>query len=136
MFDLIASAHFIRSKGELAGRVPKALPHPMGIIYFTGAYEIAGAVGVLLPRFRSLAGICLIVLLVEVFPANVKAASDGLKPPRGARNHSRDSIVDADSLHRPDLVVSTALRRVARADARECAIPKASGRAEMDGPGG
>src|ERR1700677_3627039 len=50
-----------------------------GWVYFTGLCEIAGAVGLLLPRFRSLAGICLILLLIAMFPANAKAAIEHLK---------------------------------------------------------
>jgi uncharacterized membrane protein len=46
-------------------------------VYFTGLLEFMGAVGLLLPRFRSVAGICLMVLLIAIFPANVSAAMKG-----------------------------------------------------------
>jgi uncharacterized membrane protein len=37
-------------------------------------FEIAGAIGLLLPQTRRLAGICLVLLLVAMFTANVNAA--------------------------------------------------------------
>ena len=36
--------------------------------------EIAGAIGLLIPQTRKLAGICLALYLVAVFPANIFAA--------------------------------------------------------------
>jgi uncharacterized membrane protein len=50
----------------------------MAMVYFTGVCEIAGAIGLLVPRTRTLAGICLIVFLIAVFPANAKAAREHL----------------------------------------------------------
>ena len=48
----------------------------------TGVLEIAGAIGLLIPRTRKLAGICLVFLLVALFPANVYAALNEI-PLRG-----------------------------------------------------
>jgi uncharacterized membrane protein len=44
--------------------------------------EILGAVGLMVPGYSGLAGICLIVLLIVMFPANIKAAMEKL-PLRG-----------------------------------------------------
>ena len=74
MFVFTGIAHFNRLKHDLARMVPAVFPWPMLLIYLTGVLEFMGAVGLLLPRFRSLAGICLIALLIVMFPANVKAA--------------------------------------------------------------
>jgi uncharacterized membrane protein len=41
------------------------------LVYISGVFEILGAVGILLPRWRQLAGNCLIVLVLAVTPANV-----------------------------------------------------------------
>lgn len=79
MFALTSSAHFTRMRHELAAMVPKALGNGMAWVYFTGVCEIAGAIGLLLPRFRAAAGLCLIALLLAMFPANMKAAREGLK---------------------------------------------------------
>ncbi len=79
MFALTSSAHFTRMRHDLAAMVPKAFGNGMAWVYFTGVCEIAGAIGILLPRFRGAAGLCLIALLIAMFPANVQAARAGLK---------------------------------------------------------
>jgi uncharacterized membrane protein len=77
MFVFTGIAHFNKMKHDLAGMVPAIFPRPMLLVYFTGVLELMGATGLLLPRFRSLAGVCLILLLIALFPANVKAAMTG-----------------------------------------------------------
>lgn len=47
---------------------------PINLVYFTGACEILGGVGILLPWTRLAAAIALAVFLVAVFPANAYAA--------------------------------------------------------------
>lgn len=78
MFALTSSAHFNRMRRDLAAMVPKAFGNAMAWVYLTGVCEIAGAVGLLLPRFRVVSGACLIALLIAMFPANVKAARQKL----------------------------------------------------------
>ena len=41
------------------------------IVYISGVFEILGAIGILLPRLRQLAGNCLILLVLCVTPANI-----------------------------------------------------------------
>jgi uncharacterized membrane protein len=74
MFVFTGIAHFNKMKHDLVRMVPAMFPRPMLLIYFTGVLEFMGAVGLLLPRFREFAGICLIALLIAMFPANVNAA--------------------------------------------------------------
>ena len=40
-------------------------------VYISGVFEIIGAIGILLPKLRQLAGNCLIVLVICVTPANI-----------------------------------------------------------------
>ena len=47
---------------------------PINLVYFTGACEILGGVGILIPFTRIAAAIALTVFLVVVFPANAYAA--------------------------------------------------------------
>jgi uncharacterized membrane protein len=85
MFVLTGVTHFTPIRHDMARMIPSFFPQKMLIVYITGALEILGAAGLLLPRFRSLAGICLILLLVGMFTANVNAALKGVtllgKPP-------------------------------------------------------
>jgi uncharacterized membrane protein len=78
MFVFTSTAHFSGMKYDLAAMMPEPLPDGLWIIYLTGVFEIAGAVGLLVPRTRRLAGICLVVLIIAQFPANVNAALYGI----------------------------------------------------------
>src|ERR671920_1555544 len=74
MFLFTGFSHFSSLKHDFAAMIPAPLPNDLWVIYLTGLFEIAGAVGLLIPRTRRLAGVCLAVYLVAVFPANVYAA--------------------------------------------------------------
>lgn len=77
MFLVTASAHWGRGRADLVRMVPIALPAPGILVTITGLLEIAGAVGLLLPQTAAAAAICLAVLLIALFPANVRAARQG-----------------------------------------------------------
>ena len=74
MFLFTGTSHFSSMKHEFAAMIPPPLPNDLWVIYLAGVFEIAGAVGLLIPRTRKLAGICSVLLLVVLFPANVYAA--------------------------------------------------------------
>src|ERR671911_1573119 len=82
MFLFTGFSHFSSLKYDFAAMIPDPLPNGLWVIYLTGVFEIAGAIGLLIPRTRRLAGICLVLLLVALFPANVYAALSEL-PLRG-----------------------------------------------------
>ena len=69
-----ASAHFTVLKEDLIKMVPSFFPARRQIVFITGLLEIAGAVGLLIPLLRTAAGICLALLFVAMFPANINAA--------------------------------------------------------------
>ena len=73
-FFLFAGSQHFTNPGFFTAIVPPALPDPLLIVYVSGLFEIAGGVGVLIPRVRSLAGLGLIALLIAVFPANLYMA--------------------------------------------------------------
>jgi uncharacterized membrane protein len=79
MFLFTGSTHFSGMKYDYAAMLPDPLSGNLGIIYLTGALQFAGAVGLLVPRTRKLAGICLALLLVAMFPGNVYAALNGIE---------------------------------------------------------
>jgi uncharacterized membrane protein len=65
--------HFV--KPRLYQRiVPPYVPAPKASVYASGAAEIAGGVGLMIPRYRRQAGWWLIATLIGVFPANVHMA--------------------------------------------------------------
>jgi uncharacterized membrane protein len=79
MFLFTGATHFTAMKHDYAAMLPDPLSGNLGVIYLTGALQIAGAVGLLVPRTRRLAGICLALLLVAMFPGNVYAALNGIE---------------------------------------------------------
>ena len=82
MFLFTAASHFTSMKHDFVAMIPEPLPRGLWVIYLTGVLEIAGAIGLLIPRFRRVAAICLILLVLAMFPANVNAALNGI-PLRG-----------------------------------------------------
>jgi uncharacterized membrane protein len=53
----------------------EGLLNPLNLVYFTGACEIAGGIGILIPGVRTAAAIGLVAFLILVFPANAHAAA-------------------------------------------------------------
>jgi uncharacterized membrane protein len=82
MFLFTGVSHFTSMKYDFAAMIPAPLPNELWVIYLTGVLEIAGAIGLLIPRTRKLAGVCLVLLLIALFPANVYAALNEI-PLRG-----------------------------------------------------
>jgi uncharacterized membrane protein len=78
MFVFTGIAHFTKTKHDMARMVPKAFAHPMLMIYVTGVCELLGAAGLIEPRTRAWASGALILLMAAMFPANIKAAREGL----------------------------------------------------------
>jgi uncharacterized membrane protein len=71
-------AHFGALRHDLARMVPPRVPYAMGMVYFTGLCEIAGAIGLLVPRTRGAAAVALILFFLAILPANIHAARAGL----------------------------------------------------------
>ncbi len=77
MFVFTGIAHFNRMKHDLVRMVPAIFRRPMLLIYLTGVLEFIGAVGLLLARFRSLAGLFLIALLIGDVPRQRERGAQG-----------------------------------------------------------
>ncbi|MCI9889859.1 hypothetical protein JT358_15605 [Micrococcales bacterium 31B] len=81
MFLFTASARLNPARRTaMEWMVPPHLPRPGLLVAISGVAEAAGAVGVLIPQTRTLAGVALAVLLLAVFPANVYAARAPARP--------------------------------------------------------
>jgi uncharacterized membrane protein len=76
MFMLTASAHWGRGRADLIRMVPRAFPAPEAIITLTGVLEVLGGVGLLIPQTAHVAAVCLAILLIAMFPANIRAARE------------------------------------------------------------
>jgi uncharacterized membrane protein len=63
-------AHFAATQTEMR-IVPPYIPWPRPTVLISGGFELLGALGVILPRFRAVAGAGLLLLTLAVTPANV-----------------------------------------------------------------
>jgi len=77
LFFMVAGLnHFLHPAPYLA-MMPPYLPWPQSLNIISGAAEMAGGAGILVPQTRRLAGWGLVLLLVAVFPANLNVALHG-----------------------------------------------------------
>jgi uncharacterized membrane protein len=79
MFLLTASAHWGKRRPDLIAMIPPSISLAGLWVTLTGILEIAGAIGLQIPRLAMYAAGGLFVMLLAVFPANVYAAKHHLK---------------------------------------------------------
>ncbi|KAB2336821.1 DoxX family membrane protein [Cytobacillus depressus] len=78
MFLFTAMAHWGKRRPDLIKMVPPALPNPDFIVTATGILEIIGAIGLLIPITSNIASLSLALLLIVMFPSNIRAARKGI----------------------------------------------------------
>jgi len=71
-------AHFA-APGIYEKIVPPYLPDKRRLVEISGAFEILGGLGALVPATRQFSGWGLIALLIAVFPANAYMATDATR---------------------------------------------------------
>jgi uncharacterized membrane protein len=67
--------HFLRPAMYMK-IMPPYVPWPLVMVYLSGAAEVAGGIGLLIPALRRSAALGLVALLIAVFPANVYMATN------------------------------------------------------------
>jgi uncharacterized membrane protein len=80
LFLLAGSLHFLAPQIYLR-IVPPYLPAPLALVYLSGAAEMLGGAGLLIPSTRQAAAWGLIALLIAVLPANIYMATAHLAAP-------------------------------------------------------
>jgi uncharacterized membrane protein len=78
MFLLTASAHWGRRRPDLIRMVPPVFSRPDLLVTITGILEILGAIGLVVASTGRIACLSLALLLICLFPANVRAAREHL----------------------------------------------------------
>ena len=78
MLLVTASGHWGTRRADLVAMVPPLFPNPALLVTLTGILELAGAAGLVWTRTSRLAALCLAILFVAMFPANVYAAKHHL----------------------------------------------------------
>ncbi|MBO9732223.1 MAG: DoxX family protein [Chitinophaga sp.] len=82
MFVLIGVFHLVKP-GKLVYMIEGWFPFPRFLVLFTGALEVVLGIGLLFPDTRYYAGWGLMILLVAMFPANIRVAVKNLPAPGG-----------------------------------------------------
>ena len=73
MLCFTALGHVMFPQG-MAMMIPPFIPFKVELVYLTGLLEVAGGIGLLIPKFRRLSAILLIIFFVLITPANIYAA--------------------------------------------------------------
>lgn len=73
VFIVAGVNHFINPAFYMA-IMPPYLPAHLTLVYLSGALEVLGGLGVLVPAVRRLAGHGLILLMLAIYPANIYMA--------------------------------------------------------------
>ena len=73
-FYIAAGILHLKSPAGFISIVPSFVPWPAEIVWFTGVCEIAGAIGLMVPKLQKAAGIGLALYAICVFPANINHA--------------------------------------------------------------
>jgi uncharacterized membrane protein len=81
-FVAIGVAHFV-VPSFFVHIMPPYLPLHYELVLISGVFEIAGGVGVQIPKLRKAAGYGLLALLIAVFPANIHMALNEIGGPNG-----------------------------------------------------
>jgi len=82
MFLLIGVTHLVKPR-MLTYMIEGFIPYAYFMVLFTGVLEIILGAGLLFPATQYYAGWGLMILLVAMFPANIRVAVKGLPAPGG-----------------------------------------------------
>ncbi len=74
LFFLLGGVGHFLVMDFFAAAVPDYLSHPRELVIISGIFELLGAIGILVPKTRLIAGFGLIALVVAVYPANINMA--------------------------------------------------------------
>jgi uncharacterized membrane protein len=80
LFFIVAGVNHFLAPEIYLGMMPPWLPLKAAANLISGAAEIAGGIGLLIPSMRRPAAWGLIALLIAVFPANIQVAVQGHMP--------------------------------------------------------
>lgn len=87
MLVFTATGHFVFTKG-MEMMLPDFIPFKTETVYLTGVIEVAAAIGLLIPKLRTLTAWLLIVFFVWILPANIYAAMHSVDYQKGTYDGS------------------------------------------------
>ena len=80
VFFMVAGANHFHAPDIYLGMMPPWLPSPLTLVNLSGAAEILGGIGILVPATKHFSAWGLIALLIAIFPANLHVALQGHMP--------------------------------------------------------
>jgi uncharacterized membrane protein len=87
MLCFTAMGHFMFTKGMIM-MIPGFIPFKKEVVFLTGFAEVLLGVALLVPQFRTVAGLMLIMLFVLMLPANIQAAINHINFEKGTYDGS------------------------------------------------
>ena len=85
MLIFTSIGHFVFVQG-MTMMIPDFVPFKRQIVYLTGVFEIAAAIGLLTPKFQNLTAWLLLIFFVLILPANIQAAIKKIDYQKGTAN--------------------------------------------------
>ena len=85
MLLFTAIGHFVFTNG-MSKMIPEIVPNKTFIVYATGILEVLFAIGLLIPKYQKHVAIVIVIFLLLMIPANIKAASNNLNYQTGEQN--------------------------------------------------
>lgn len=82
MLMFTAIGHFVFTKG-MSMMIPKVIPFKESFVYLTGVFEILLAIGLLIPKLKTISGWTLIIFLLLMLPANIYASINNVNYQKG-----------------------------------------------------
>jgi len=82
MLVFTAIGHFVFTKG-MSMMIPKVIPFKESFVYLTGIFEILLAIGLLIPKLKTISGWILIIFLLLMLPANIYASINNVNYQKG-----------------------------------------------------
>ena len=76
---MVTAIGHLKRRQDLQAMVPGWIADRTAVVFITGVLELVGAAGMLFRFTRPLAVTGLIILLIAIFPANIKAARERLR---------------------------------------------------------
>ena len=82
MLVFTAIGHFAFTKG-MSMMIPKFIPFKESFVYLSGIFEILLALGLLIPKLKTVSGCALIIFLLLMLPANIYASVNNVNYQKG-----------------------------------------------------
>ena len=82
MLLFTAIGHFAFTKG-MSMMIPEFVPFKKSVVYLSGIFEILLALGLLIPKFRTVSGWALVIFLLLMLPANIYASMNKVNYQKG-----------------------------------------------------